>query len=115
VLSLGARPAPRTPRPTHIYKGEEQPDPVDEIPVPGGDIRPPGIAARLQDGTVIEQEVQDLPGFASHRFTWEDSVGKFDGLVAGRIDGGLSREIEDAVRSLEGIQVADLMQLLAGM
>jgi 2-methylcitrate dehydratase len=73
---------------------------------------PARITVRLQDGKVIEHEVQDFPGLASHPFTWEDSVEKFDRLVAGRVDGGLSREIKDAVRSLENIQVRDLMQLL---
>jgi len=32
--------------------------------------------------------------------------------VAGRADDALSREIKDAVRSLENTQVKDLMQLL---
>jgi 2-methylcitrate dehydratase len=73
---------------------------------------PAKITVRLQDGKVIEHEVQDFPGLASHPFTWEDSVEKFDRLVTGRVDGGLSREIKDAVRSLENIQVRDLMQLL---
>src|SRR6201982_2224420 len=73
---------------------------------------PARITVRLQDGKVIEHEVQDFPGLASRPFTWEDSVEKFDRLVADRVDGGLSREIKDAVRSLENIQVRDLMQLL---
>jgi len=73
---------------------------------------PAKITVRLQDGKVIEHEVQDYPGLASHPFTWEDSAKKFDRLVAGRIDEGLSREIKDAVRSLENVQVRDLMKLL---
>jgi len=73
---------------------------------------PAKITVRLQDGKVIEHEVQDYPGLASHPFTWEDSVEKFDRLVAGRADKGLSEEIKDAVRSLESIQVRDLMLLL---
>jgi 2-methylcitrate dehydratase len=73
---------------------------------------PAKITVRLQDGTVIEHEVQDYPGLASHPFTWEDSVEKFDRLVAGRGDEGLFREIKDAVHSLENIQVRDLMKLL---
>src|SRR5271155_1186257 len=73
---------------------------------------PAKITVRLQDGKVIEHEVQDFPGLASHPFTWEDSVAKFDRLVAGRVNEGLCREIKDAVRSLERIQVRDLMQLL---
>jgi 2-methylcitrate dehydratase len=73
---------------------------------------PAKIAVRLQDGKVMEHEVQDFPGLASRPFTWEDSVEKFDRLVAGRADESLSGEIKDAVRSLETIQVGDLMQLL---
>jgi 2-methylcitrate dehydratase len=73
---------------------------------------PAKITVRLQDGKVIEHQVQDYPGLASRPFTWVDSVEKFDRLVAGRADKGLSEEIKDAVRSLESIQVRDLMLLL---
>ena len=61
---------------------------------------------------MIEHEVQDYPGLASHPFTWEDSALKFDRLVAGRADDGLCRDIKAAVRSLENIQVKELMKLL---
>src|SRR5246127_4482427 len=74
---------------------------------------PAKITIRLQDGTVIEHEVQDYPGLASRPFTWEESVEKFDGLAVGRIDAGLSREIKDAVLSLESIQARDLAKLLS--
>ena len=73
---------------------------------------PAKITVRLQDGAVIEHEVQNFPGMPSDPFTWEESVEKFDRLVAGRADESVSREIKDAVRSLESIQVKDLMQLL---
>ena len=73
---------------------------------------PAKITVRLQDGTVIEHEVQGFPGMPSDPFTWEDSVEKFDRLVAGRADESVIREIKDAVRSLESIQVKDLMLLL---
>ena len=73
---------------------------------------PAKITVRLQDGKVIENEVQDFPGLASRPFTWEESVEKFDRLAAGRADEGTCREIKDAVHSLENIQVADLMALL---
>src|SRR5271167_1199451 len=49
---------------------------------------PAKITVRLQDGKVVEHEVQDYPGLASHPFTWEDAVHKFDALVAGRVDKG---------------------------
>jgi 2-methylcitrate dehydratase len=73
---------------------------------------PAKISVRLQDGKVIEHEVQDYPGLASDPFTWEDSVEKFDRLVTGRVDEVLSGEIKDAVQSVENIQVRDLMRLL---
>src|SRR6202007_1006591 len=74
---------------------------------------PAKITVRFQDGTVIEHEVQDYPGLASRPFTWEESVEKLDGLVHGRIDAGLGREIKDAVLSLESIKVRDLLKLLS--
>src|ERR1700674_880956 len=58
---------------------------------------PAKITIRLQDGNVIEHEVRDYPGLASHPFTWDDSAKKFDRLVAGRVDEGLGGEIKDAV------------------
>jgi 2-methylcitrate dehydratase len=73
---------------------------------------PAKIIVRLQDGKVMEHEVQDFPGLASRPFTWEESAEKFDRLTAGRADEGTCREIKDAVHSLENIQVADLMSLL---
>jgi 2-methylcitrate dehydratase len=74
---------------------------------------PAKIIIGLQDGTVTEHQVQDYPGLASHPFTWEESVKKFDTLAADRVDAGLSREIKDAVLSLESIQVRDLVNLLS--
>jgi 2-methylcitrate dehydratase len=76
---------------------------------------PAKITVRLQDGQVIEHEVQDYPGLASDPFTWEESVAKFDRLVAGRVDDVLAREIKDAVLSLEDIQARDLTKLLANV
>jgi 2-methylcitrate dehydratase len=76
---------------------------------------PAKITVRLKDGRVIEHEVQDYPGLASHPFTWEDEVHKFDQLTAGRADEGQCRDIKDAVRSLESIQVRDLMKLLSSV
>ena len=45
----------------------------------------------------------------------QEVVQKFDTLVAGRIDDGLSGEIKNAVRSVENIQVRDLMKLLGSI
>ena len=76
---------------------------------------PVKIAITLRGGKVIEHSVQDYPGLASRPFTWEDAVQKFDTLVAGRISEGLSREIKDAVHSVENVQVRDLMELLGAV
>jgi 2-methylcitrate dehydratase len=76
---------------------------------------PAKITVRLQDGQVIEHEVQDYPGLATDPFTWEESVAKFDRLVAGRVDDVLAREIKDAVLSLENIQARDLTKLLGNV
>ena len=88
-------------RPNHEY--------TDQYPLK----MPAKISIRLKDGEVIEHEVEDYPGLASHPFTWEESVEKFDKLVSGRLDEGLGREIKDVVRSLETVQVRDLMKLLS--
>jgi 2-methylcitrate dehydratase len=90
-------------RPNHEY--------TDEYP---GKM-PAKITVRLQDGKVIEHEVQDYPGLASDPFTWEECVEKFDRLVTGRVDRLLSGEIKDAVQSVENIQVRDLMKLLGSV
>jgi 2-methylcitrate dehydratase len=74
---------------------------------------PAEITVRLTDGATFSHEVQDYPGMPSHPFTWDDVTGKFDQLVAGRIDTGLATQIKEAVRSVENIQVKDLMTLLA--
>jgi len=76
---------------------------------------PAKITVRLRDGTTFSREVRDFPGMPSHRFTWDDIVGKFDQLVAGSIDSDLASEIKEAVRSVEQIQVKDLMALLVGV
>jgi 2-methylcitrate dehydratase len=73
---------------------------------------PAKITVRLQDGTTIENEVEDYPGMPSRPFTWDQVVAKFDALVKGRVDSSLADEIKDAVRSLESIEISDLMALL---
>ena len=70
------------------------------------------MTVRLAGGKSYSHEVKDYPGFPTRPFTWDEIGAKFDRLVAGRVDEGLCREIKDAVRSLENIQVKDLMKLL---
>jgi 2-methylcitrate dehydratase len=71
------------------------------------------VTVRLKSGTSFTHEISDFPGAPARPFTWKEIDAKFDKMVAGRIDDGLSRKIKDAVRSLESIQVNELMQLLA--
>ena len=73
---------------------------------------PSRVTVRLKDGKSYSHEVNSYPGFPTQPFTWDEIVAKFDKLVAGRADDGLAREIKAAVRSLETIQVKDLMKLL---
>ncbi len=73
------------------------------------------VTVRLEGGKSYSHEVKDFPGFATRPFTWEEIGAKFDKLVGGRVDEGLCREIKDAVRSLENIQVKDLMKLLSNV
>ena len=76
---------------------------------------PTRVTVRLKGGKSYTHEVKDYPGFATRPFTWEDSATKFDKLVVGHTDKGLCREIKDAVRSLENIQVRELMKLLSNV
>jgi 2-methylcitrate dehydratase len=73
---------------------------------------PSRVTVRLKDGKSYSHEVNSYPGFPTQPFTWDEIVAKFDKLVTGRADDGLAGEIKAAVRSLETIQVKDLMKLL---
>jgi len=74
---------------------------------------PSRVTVRLRDGKSHSHAVKNYPGFPTWPLTWDGIVAKFDKLVAGRADDSLAREIKAAVRSLETIQVKDLMKLLA--
>jgi 2-methylcitrate dehydratase len=73
---------------------------------------PSRVTVRLKDGKSHSHEVKNYPGFPSWPFTWDEIGAKFDNLVAGRVDEALATEIKAAVRSLESIEVKDLMRLL---
>ena len=70
------------------------------------------VTVRLKSGESISHEVSDYPGSANRPFTWKEIEAKFDKLAASHADEELRQEIKDAVRSLENIQVSDLMNLL---
>src|SRR5580693_8694970 len=71
------------------------------------------VTVRLKSGESFTQQITDFPGAPAQPFTWKEIDAKFDKMAAGHIDEGLSQEIKDAVRSLESIQVSELMRLLA--
>jgi 2-methylcitrate dehydratase len=73
---------------------------------------PARVTVRLKDGKSYSHEVQDYPGFPTRPFTWDEIGAKFDKLVGDRAEMGLRNDIKAAVRSLENIQVAELMKLL---
>jgi 2-methylcitrate dehydratase len=70
------------------------------------------VTVRLAGGKSYSHEVEDYPGFPTRPFTWEEIGAKFDNLVGERVDAGLREDIKAAVRSLETIEVKDLMKLL---
>jgi 2-methylcitrate dehydratase len=73
---------------------------------------PSRVTVRLKSGQSFSHEVFDYPGFSTRPFTWEEISAKFDKLVTSRVGAQLSRDIKDAVRSLETIEVSDLTKLL---
>ncbi|MFD5424798.1 MmgE/PrpD family protein [Streptomyces sp. NPDC127084] len=77
------------------------------------ELMPAHITVRLQDGTVLTHGVDDYPGLPSRPFTWDDAAGKYDRLVAGKVDPGLAGEIKDVIRNIAGSTTRDLTGLLA--
>jgi 2-methylcitrate dehydratase len=73
---------------------------------------PSRMTVRLESGRSFTHEALDYPGFPTRPFNWQEVSAKFDGLAAGRADESVCRQIKDAMRSLETIQVADLMEPL---
>jgi 2-methylcitrate dehydratase len=73
---------------------------------------PSRVTARLKGGKSYNHEVKDYPGFATRPFTWDEVGAKFDRLAGDRADESLRKDIKAAVRSLENIQVTELMKLL---
>ena len=70
------------------------------------------MTVRLKSGQSFGHEVTDYPGFPTRPFNWEEISAKFDKLVASHVGAQSSRDIKDAVRSLESIEVSDLTKLL---
>jgi len=73
---------------------------------------PSRVTVRLKSGESFTHEVSAYPGFSSRPFTWDEIEAKFDKLATDHTTAKSRRDIKDAVRSLESIQVADLMEPL---
>ncbi|MBI3804650.1 MAG: MmgE/PrpD family protein [Nitrospirae bacterium] len=71
------------------------------------------ITIFLRDGRRLVREKRDYEGFYARPMGWETVGRKFDRLSEGHADAALRREIVDAVRDLESIQVVELTRRLA--
>jgi 2-methylcitrate dehydratase len=70
------------------------------------------ITVTLKSGRFFAKEKSDYEGFHTRPMPWERVIGKFEGLAGEAIESSRRREIVDAVRRLDGIDVKDLMTLL---
>lgn len=77
------------------------------------DRMPCRIRVLLSDGRLLEVEKRDYEGFHTRPMQWEAVEKKFNELSRPHIDSSLARQIAGAIKSLEAIQIADLIQLLA--
>ncbi|MGQ0548152.1 MAG: MmgE/PrpD family protein [Armatimonadota bacterium] len=73
------------------------------------------VAITLHDGRTLVKDKDDYEGFHTRPMQWETAVAKFERLGAPYTNAGLRREIVDATAALDGIRIADLMRVLAGV
>jgi 2-methylcitrate dehydratase len=70
------------------------------------------ITVTLKNGKFFTKEKADYEGFHIRPMSWEQVIGKFEGLAENAIESSRRREIVDAVKRLDGITVKDLVTLL---
>ena len=73
---------------------------------------PSRIQITLNDGQVLTREKWDYEGFLTRPMGWNTITKKFKQLTQARIHPSFQRAIEEAVASLENIQVSELTNLL---
>jgi 2-methylcitrate dehydratase len=73
---------------------------------------PSRVTIRLKSGESFTHEISDYVGSPNRPFTWEEVEKKFDNQAAGHATEKSRQKINDAVRSLEEIQISDLMRML---
>jgi 2-methylcitrate dehydratase len=74
---------------------------------------PSRVTVRLRSGQVFTHEVSDYPGASNQPFTWMEIEAKFNQLAGSHASGKSCQTINNAVHSLEDIQVNDLMKALS--
>jgi 2-methylcitrate dehydratase len=74
---------------------------------------PSRVTVRLRSGESFTHEISDYAGDPIRPFSWKETDAKFDKLAAGHAIETSRQKIKDAVRSLEDIQVSDLMKILS--
>jgi 2-methylcitrate dehydratase len=73
---------------------------------------PSRVTVRLESGELFTHEISDFSGDPVRPFSWKEVDSKFDKLAAGHATEKSRQKIKDAVRSLENIQITDLMKML---
>jgi 2-methylcitrate dehydratase len=71
------------------------------------------VTVRLKSGQSFTHEISDYAGAPARPFTWREIDAKFDKLAAGHATEKSREKIKNAVRSLDDIQVSDLMEVLS--
>lgn len=78
------------------------------------DFMPCTVTVALKDGTLLRREKQDYEGYHTNPMRWETVVDKFTVLAGPFLGEGAVRDIVSAVKQLDRMDVADLMELLGG-
>jgi 2-methylcitrate dehydratase len=73
------------------------------------------VTVRLKSGESFTQQIIDFPGAPARPFAWNEIDAKFDKLTAANATQKSRQQIKDAVRSLENIQISDLMKMLGDL
>jgi 2-methylcitrate dehydratase len=74
---------------------------------------PSRVTVRLKSGQSFSNEVSAYPGGSNRPFSWSEIEAKFDKLATGHTTAKSRQTIMHAVRSLEDIQMSDLMKALS--
>ena len=70
------------------------------------------MIVRLTSGESFNHEISDFAGDPIRPFSWTEIDAKFDKLAADHATEVSRQKLKNAVRSLEDIQVRDLMKVL---